>query len=95
MLLCLEPRRAALQKRLFCEIFSRTGYFVLKFAIKVNFIKIVLWRLLLLHDGESDNRKLEVRVAHTVNDVVLYTVYYFPQNASGQWNTEGDGARNS
>jgi hypothetical protein len=52
-----------------------------------------LWRL--LHDGESDNRKLEVRVAHTVNDAVLYTVYYFPQNASGQWNTERDGARNS
>jgi hypothetical protein len=41
MLLCLEPRRVALQKRLFCEIFWRTGYFVLKFAIKVNFVKIV------------------------------------------------------
>jgi hypothetical protein len=40
MHLCLEPRRVALQKRLFCEIFSRTGYFVLKFAIKVNFVKI-------------------------------------------------------
>jgi hypothetical protein len=68
-LLCLEPRRVALQKRLFrtaqrrrprrqasllgttaCgvtkkrlfrEIFSRTGYFVLKFTIRVNFIKIV------------------------------------------------------
>jgi hypothetical protein len=37
----LEPRRAALQKRLFCEIFSGTGYFVLKFTIKVNFVKIV------------------------------------------------------
>jgi hypothetical protein len=34
----------ALQKRLFCEIFSRTGYFVLKFMIKVNFIKIVASR---------------------------------------------------
>jgi hypothetical protein len=40
MLLCLEPRRAALQKRLFCEIFLRRGYFVLKFAIKVNFVKM-------------------------------------------------------
>jgi hypothetical protein len=29
------------KKKLFCEIFSRTGYFVLKFKIKVNFIKIV------------------------------------------------------
>jgi hypothetical protein len=37
----LEPLRAALQKRLFYEIFSRTGYFVLKFAIKINFVKIV------------------------------------------------------
>jgi hypothetical protein len=41
MHLRIEPRRAALQKRLFCEIFSRTGYFVLKFMIKVNFVKIV------------------------------------------------------
>jgi hypothetical protein len=41
MFLCLEPRRVALQKRLFCEIFSRTDYFVLKFAIKVNLVKIV------------------------------------------------------
>jgi CRISPR/Cas system-associated protein endoribonuclease Cas2 len=40
MLLCLEPPRAALPKR-FCEIFLRTGYFMLKFAIKVNFVKIV------------------------------------------------------
>jgi hypothetical protein len=37
----LEPRRAALQKRLFCEIFSRKGYFMLKYEIKVNFVKIV------------------------------------------------------
>jgi hypothetical protein len=37
----LEPRRAALQKRLFYKIFLRTDYFVLKFAIKVNFVKIV------------------------------------------------------
>jgi hypothetical protein len=41
VLLGLEPRRAALQKRLLCEIFSQTGYFVLKFVIKVNFVKIV------------------------------------------------------
>jgi hypothetical protein len=41
MHLRLEPQRAALKKRLFCEIFLRTGYFVLKFTIKVNFVKIV------------------------------------------------------
>jgi hypothetical protein len=45
MHLRLEPRRAALQKRLFCEIFSRSGYFVLKFQIKVNFVKIVTERI--------------------------------------------------
>jgi hypothetical protein len=44
VLLGLEPLGAALQKRLFCEIFSRTGYFVLKFAIKVNFVKIIAKR---------------------------------------------------
>jgi hypothetical protein len=41
MLPSLEPRRMALQKRLFCEIFLWTGYFILKFTIKVNFVKIV------------------------------------------------------
>jgi hypothetical protein len=40
MHLCLEPQRVTSQKRLFCEIFSRTGYFILKFTIKVNFVKI-------------------------------------------------------
>jgi hypothetical protein len=53
MLLCLEPQRAALQKRLFCEIFLRTGYFVLKFAIKVNFVKIVTLYKLLLSDANT------------------------------------------
>jgi hypothetical protein len=50
MLFHMESFREASRKRLFCEIFSSTGYFVLNLAIKVNFVKIVevRWRLNML-----------------------------------------------
>jgi hypothetical protein len=38
----LRATACGVKKKVICEIFSRTGYFVLKFAIKVNFIKIVV-----------------------------------------------------
>jgi hypothetical protein len=52
----LRAAACGVKKSLFYEIFSQTDYFVLKFTIRVNFVKIVpcssehgdLWR-----DGES------------------------------------------
>jgi hypothetical protein len=34
----LEPHQ---EKKLFCEIFSKVSYFMHKFVVKVNFIKII------------------------------------------------------